>query len=1244
MSSNFSNAFNFDEAIQHNVDPRTGSYPVTFSLGDIVSHDFYGVQFSLKLRHDPLDLEDHGFGQTWSFLLTYYDKVNQKLYTSDGKQYDFDGSMLLKNYGVNDFKIDVDEENSTVDIVYRNGTRERFGTDEDINYMTTLFSADGKKLLFEYKMPDADDEKKHILSRVYDEFSSRSILIDYKAAGFVIVRHNKGDVTYLTYLCKFKNKMLNFVSLPNTTDYGTKIAYERMEIGAFISELAMPTGYHEWVTYEMGHTLPPEHPLPTTQLPYVSKVMSQNGEQQDNTVRTFTYSKDTNYLGLSGDKPWDSTYGDNIYTAPSEYTYYSVETINNLKIKRTYNKFHALIEECEYTEETSLNQTEYTYYCDVSKPVNEQPRNFLLLKKIFKKFFKKGTELYVGTTYSYEYDEEGNLLEFSDQRTLLRNEYYSAEEDPLRFVRLVKSTTRQPATGAGPAPITTTFSYVPHEYPAASGLLGEFPTLSKESTNSISKEYTYEWEDERTYGQLIKTVTTKDNQISNTETRTINVEENVITEKFKNVGFDEITEQRSIKYSLFTKLELETTGASGKVIQYSYNFLGRPIEIKTSISDEVFTSKVISYVFDNLENKVTVENSDGNKDVFIYNSKGNLYSIQRGNRGLEIESTFYDSSNNIRIKRITDYAEDGTLLYEIRYKYEYDLQGRQLTTKISPLSVTSDILIEEKVYDDYEMSSYVKVPGMDYKKQYYNLFGDIIKTEYYDVTDNLLRFEEYEYDAYARMIQFSSGALIKTYTYDEFDRVTSVYTNEGDSTTTYEYASFTTHDLMEKIFVDGKIVGSRKFDSLGRITSESMPSFAEKTYTYEGASHLPSTVIHGSNKISYINNNHLDKPLQATYADGKTCSLTYDTEGRIILAVNENITLEYKYNLYGFLYQQNMKTDDGERTARELFSVRGNPILRKNFLNTDIYYKYNRDYGLVSEIGDVNVKIEFTYDDIGRIISRNMKKITGDEISIECKYIYDEKLGRISSKETYINGENVYYDRYTYNEYGMINRITKVLPNFDSIIEEFAYDKNGRLINNKYAIGSQIPTETAYVFDNFDNILEKITTLPDTSHKITYVPKDGAPCAIEAIVEEGERHDLTYDVWGRVTTDMDGLQYQYDTFGRMVGAVNPAGEDLSSYTYDPFGVQFLQKAPDGSFCYSYYFNGMLLNCVTSDGSMSYFSDGNEIFYERRQLSDEITENYFITDYKGTVVAEISGSTVTQRYEFTVYGDLIQRAE
>lgn len=579
-------------------------------------------------------------------------------------------------------------------------------------------------------------------------------------------------------------------------------------------------------------------------------------------------------------------------------------------------------------------------------------------------------------------------------------------------MRLVKSTTRQPATGTELAPITTTFSYVLHEYPAASGLSGEFPVLSKESTNSISKEYTYEWEDERTFGQLIKTVTTKDNEISNTETRTINIEENIITEKFENLGFDGITEQRSIKYSLFTKLELETIEASGKVIQYSYNYLGRPVEIKTSISDEVFTSKIISYSFDNLENKVTIENSDGNKDIFVYNSKGNLYSIKRGNKNLEIESTFYDNLNNIKLKRITDYREDGFVLYEIRYKYEYDLQGRQLTTKISPLSVTSDILIEEKVYDDYEISSYAKVPGMAYKKQYYNLFGDIIKTEYYDVTDNLLRFEEYKYDAYARIIQFSSGDFVKTYTYDEFDRVTSVYTNEGDSTTTYEYASFTTHDLMEKIFVDGKIVGSRKFDSLGRITSESMPSFAEKKYIYEGASHLPSTIIHGSNKISYINNNHIDKPLQTTYADGKICSLTYDTEGRIILAVNEDITLEYKYNLYGFLYQQNIKTGDKECTARELYSVRGNPILRTNFLNSDIYYKYDRDYGLVSETGDVNVKIEFTYDDIGRITSRNMNKITEDEISIECIYIYDEKWGLISSKETYINGENVYYDIY----------------------------------------------------------------------------------------------------------------------------------------------------------------------------------------------------------------------------------------
>ncbi|EKG6176355.1 hypothetical protein O3718_004500, partial [Salmonella enterica] len=186
-------------------------------------------------------------------------------------------------------------------------------------------------------------------------------------------------------------------------------------------------------------------------------------------------------------------------------------------------------------------------------------------------------------------------------------------------------------------------------------------------------------------------------------------------------------------------------------------------------------------------------------------------------------------------------------------------------------------LIEEKVYDDYEMSSYAKVPGVAYKKQYYSLWGDIIKTEDYDVTDNLLHFEEYKYDGYARIIHFSSGDLIKKYTYDEFDRVTSVYTNEGDSTTTYEYASFTTHDLMEKIFVDGKIVGSRKFDSLGRIISESIPSFAEKTYIYEGASHLPSTVNHGSNNISYINNNHLDKPLKVTYADGKICSLIYDT-------------------------------------------------------------------------------------------------------------------------------------------------------------------------------------------------------------------------------------------------------------------------------------------------------------------------------------------------------------------------------
>ena len=260
MHSDFSQAFNFDEAVLHDVDPRTGAYPVIFSFEDIVSHDFYGARFTLKLKNDPLDMTNYGFGRTWAPMLTRYDKKNGKLFTSDGRQYDFDGTNLLRHYDVNNFLIRKNEAEKTIDIIYRSGVTERCGTENDVNYMTTLFSPEGKKLRFLYSPLSSENETIYRLEKVMDESVPRSLEIRYLTENEVLIIYRRKDYIYQAYQCRIWNGQLYFVSLPNVTEFGTSISYQNINNGLYISKLTMSTGYTETISYDAGHKLPPGNP------------------------------------------------------------------------------------------------------------------------------------------------------------------------------------------------------------------------------------------------------------------------------------------------------------------------------------------------------------------------------------------------------------------------------------------------------------------------------------------------------------------------------------------------------------------------------------------------------------------------------------------------------------------------------------------------------------------------------------------------------------------------------------------------------------------------------------------------------------------------------------------------------------------------------------------------------------------------------------------------------------------------
>ena len=82
-----SNAFNFGEFVSGGVDPRTGMYTCSFSLGKLHSADLNGPELALSMGFNPLNQADSGFGIGWSLTLTHYDLRSKVMTLSNGERY-----------------------------------------------------------------------------------------------------------------------------------------------------------------------------------------------------------------------------------------------------------------------------------------------------------------------------------------------------------------------------------------------------------------------------------------------------------------------------------------------------------------------------------------------------------------------------------------------------------------------------------------------------------------------------------------------------------------------------------------------------------------------------------------------------------------------------------------------------------------------------------------------------------------------------------------------------------------------------------------------------------------------------------------------------------------------------------------------------------------------------------------------------------------------------------------------------
>lgn len=82
----YSNAFNFNDFMTGGVDPRTGLYTCSLSLGALVSSGLNGPRLPINLSFSLFGT-DMGFGKGWSLALSRYDVAGRTLSLVSGEVY-----------------------------------------------------------------------------------------------------------------------------------------------------------------------------------------------------------------------------------------------------------------------------------------------------------------------------------------------------------------------------------------------------------------------------------------------------------------------------------------------------------------------------------------------------------------------------------------------------------------------------------------------------------------------------------------------------------------------------------------------------------------------------------------------------------------------------------------------------------------------------------------------------------------------------------------------------------------------------------------------------------------------------------------------------------------------------------------------------------------------------------------------------------------------------------------------------
>ena len=502
------------------------------------------------------------------------------------------------------------------------------------------------------------------------------------------------------------------------------------------------------------------------------------------------------------------------------------------------------------------------------------------------------------------------------------------------------------------------------------------------------------------------------------------------------LGGDSLTS--TYEYDLLGNV-LKITDANGKITSMTYDEVNNPTEIVLADGSNV------SYDYTKWNSVKTTTQYDGEQSYTIsetFDDRGLATSHRQTGVEIKTKPWYYSYRTDGLISMSV--APDGT-----ERSYEYDASGNTTGYSVGAIS-------DEMVYDHFGNLDKItrRVNGTETGATDY--VYDSVKGWLNSKTTDL-GTTSYTYNTTGMLASVTSpSGLVRNYTRDANDRITSVSADDKDFTYTY-YGD----GLIKSItYPGGNIVTSYTYDNANRLTKLETKNgnTVLKTYSYEydGVGNIIS--VSGSENAEYTYDDLYR--LATSTQNGHTTTYEYDSRNNLISETRtDGYTKTYEYSGDNRLVKT---VENGVETAYE-YDLRGNLVKRG-----EDEFAYNSNDNLV--YANVN-GVETTYE-IGEDGLRKSKTVNG----VTTTYSIDESGNVITEGNDEIIlgnvplakkiGDNYYY--YIYNAHGDVVMIVDESGNVQNTYEYDAWGvvtNQTETINNshKYA-GEYYDTETGLIY------------------------------------------------------------------------------------------------------------------------------------------------------------------------------------